>query len=36
MPDTPEWRTTRCEDCGEQIEVRADGMRTLCACDATE
>lgn len=27
--------TTRCEDCGEQIET--DGrFRTLCACDATE
>lgn len=34
MSDT--WRTTRCTDCGEQIEIDPDGWRTLCACDATE
>jgi hypothetical protein len=36
MPDQPEWRTSRCEDCGDQIEIDPDGMRTLCSCDATE
>jgi hypothetical protein len=35
MPDNPEWHTSRCEDCGDQIEIR-NGMRTLCACDAAE
>ncbi|MFF4388569.1 hypothetical protein ACFY0G_17580 [Streptomyces sp. NPDC001552] len=30
----PEWRTTRCKDCGDRIEVDTDGFRTLCSCDA--
>jgi len=29
------WRTSRCEDCGDLIEIDGD-MRTLCSCDATE
>ncbi|SCG07147.1 hypothetical protein GA0115255_122272 [Streptomyces sp. Ncost-T6T-2b] len=30
-----EMRPTRCEDCGDEIEV--DGrFRTLCSCDAAE
>ncbi|MEU0393866.1 hypothetical protein ABZ208_13985 [Streptomyces sp. NPDC006208] len=28
-----QWRAARCPDCGEAIEIRDDGMRTLCACD---
>lgn len=32
----PRRRTTDCEDCGERVEVDADGFRTLCACDAAE
>lgn len=30
----PRSRTTRCEDCGERVEVEPGGFRTLCACDA--
>lgn len=36
MPDQPAWRTSRCEDCGDPIEIDSDGMRTLCSCDTTE
>jgi hypothetical protein len=36
MANTPEWHTTRCQDCGDQIEVSSNGMRTLCACDTAE
>jgi hypothetical protein len=33
---TDTWRTTRCEDCGDEIDIDSDGWRTLCACDAAE
>lgn len=29
-------RTTRCQDCGDQIEIDDDGFRTLCGCDVAE
>ena len=32
----PEWRTGRCPDCGDEIEIHRDGLRSLCSCDATE
>ena len=35
MPNQPARCTTRCEDCGDRIEIESDGMRTLCSCDAT-
>lgn len=30
----PEWRTTRCQDCGAQTETNRWGDTTLCECDA--
>lgn len=36
MPTNNGWRTTRCNDCGDQIDIDHDGWRTLCACDTTE
>jgi len=32
----PQTHTTRCSDCGDQIEIDPDGYRTLCSCDTTE
>ena len=36
MPEQTPRRQTRCEGCGDLIEVDADGFRTLCSCDAAE
>ncbi|MET8609761.1 hypothetical protein [Streptomyces misionensis] len=29
------WRTTRCDDCGDEIEVNQYGDRTLCTCSVS-
>lgn len=35
QPEPSRWRTTRCGDCGDQIEVDQFGWQTVCSCLAS-
>ncbi|MEU5497927.1 hypothetical protein [Streptomyces griseofuscus] len=35
QPEPSRWRTTRCDGCGDQIEVDQFGWKTVCSCLAS-
>ncbi|MFF0092734.1 hypothetical protein ACFYSF_22615 [Streptomyces canus] len=32
QPEPSRWRTTRCGECGDEIEVDQFGWKTVCSC----